>query len=391
MENRVKYPTDPTELARRHKITLEAMEKEDIDFLVTAAYDRVFSGVARYLTDIAIPLYAMQFIFCKEGSIVFGHGGEGGHAIPPGAYYSNILEDYSIPYLPSITFRDTWYSTKMAEVIKKHGFKKGGWVGLNYIPAATYKYLQEALPGVEFVDFTDQMDRIKAVKSPWEVNELKKVVKLHDDILSAVPTVLRVGRTEKEVADDIRNIAFAMDCPEANLMAARNPQVPKHNLPYMFGHQTIQKGDCFSLLVELPGPSGFWGEAISTYSMGDPSPLALKAHQDAVDIRDALALRMIPGADPVELKEFVNASYVDKGYMREKRFGTHGQGYDIVDRPIFDQGESMRLKKNMYFALHANCSNDQLSGSICENYLVDGAGGALRLSRLPAEITIIEY
>jgi len=390
MVNRLKYPTDPAELARRHKITLEAMEKEGIDVLITAAYDRVFAGVARYLTDVTVPIYAMQFMFCKEGAIIFGHGGEGGHAIPPTVKYPNILEDYSIPYLPSITFRDSWYAEKMAEVIRRHGFKKAGWVGLSYIPASTYKYLQEALPDVEFVNFTDQMDRIKAVKSPWEINELKKVVKLHDDILCAVPTVLRVGRTEKEVADDIRHISFSMDCPEVNIMVGTNPLIPRGSGPYIYAHETIKKGDYFTLLVEVPAPSGLWAEIIATYCMGDPSPLAVKAHADAVEVRDALAARMVPGADPAVLKEFVNGLYVEKGYFREKRFGTHGQGYDIVDRPVLEHGETIMLEENMYFALHSSCVNDQISGIICENYLV-AEGGAIRMSRLPAQINVIEY
>lgn len=59
---------------------------------------------------------------------------------------------------------------------------------------------------------TQMMDDIKAVKSEYELELFTKSVKLHDDLMAAVPAFLRVGRTEREVANLIRNLANDMFC-----------------------------------------------------------------------------------------------------------------------------------------------------------------------------------
>jgi Xaa-Pro aminopeptidase len=387
MSERHKYRTDPAELERRRKITLEAMKTEGVDVLVTAAFDRYFAGVARYLLDVQITFYGAQFMFSEEGNFIFGHGFSGKPSQPPYTKHANIIGSFSVPALPSLNMWDNVYPEKMAEVIKKHGFKKVGWVGLNYVPAATYKYLTENLHGVEFVDFSEQMAYIKAIKSPWEINEIDKTVKLHDDIMAAVPILLRVGRTEREVIGDIRNLAFEFGCPEVNVLGGTHPQTSIVT-SYMYGYETIKEHDYFTVMLELPSPTGYWAEIVRMYSLGEPSDDMKKITKDMFEIRDLSVAKMVPGALPGDLQEYTNKLYEERGYFREARFGTHSHSYDVVDRPILDKADTMPLAENMYFAVHTTCINAKYTAQNCENALVTKKGCKL-LSKTPSELIVL--
>jgi Xaa-Pro aminopeptidase len=386
---RQKYPTDPAELERRRQATLAAMKKDGVEALIFAAFDRVFAGVARYLLDAQITLYGAQFMFTVEGNYIIGHGFEGRPSLPGFVRYPDLLANYSVPALPSINIFDDRYPIKMAEIIKKHNFKKIGWVGMNYIPAATYKYLTENLPQVEFVDFSDWMAYIKALKSPWEINEIMKTCRLHDDIMSAIPTILRVGRRERDVVHDIRNLAWEMECPEVNVLggAGVNTSIVSH---YMFGHEIIKKNDIFTVMLELPSPTGYWAEVVRMYCLGEPTPEMKQIAKNLREIRDLSVARMVPGAMPGDMQAYTNSLYKERGYFPDARFGTHSHSYDVVDRPIFDPADTMPLAENMYFAVHTTCVNRERMGQICENALLTGDGCRL-LSSIPAEIIVIDY
>jgi len=239
------------------------------------------------------------------------------------------------------------------------------------------------------VNFSDQMDRIRAIKSPWEIQELKKVVKLHDDIMACVPATLRPGRTEKEVADDLRRIAYEMDCLDINIMAATHPKKPFPN-DSMYGHEIIKKHDYFSLLLEFQAPAGFWGELIRIYSLGEPSANIKQACKDQLEIQAASAAKMVPGARPSDIQDFIDNMVIERGYFKGARFMTHGQGYDIVDRPIFTKEETMTLEENMFIAHHPMCVNDDVIGFNCDNYLIT-KNGAIKLNTTPAEVIVVDY
>ena len=67
----------------------------------------------------------------------------------------------------------------------------------------------------------------------------------------------------------------------------------------------------------------------------------------------------------------------------EGRLFAHGQGLDMVERPAFSGGESMKLEENMFFAVHPAAVTPDAFGSACDNFLVtkDGAERITDLTR----------
>ena len=390
MEERFLFQTDTSEMERRWKVTLEAMKKEGIDCLFFGGYDRWCSGVSKYLTDLIIWNYPHYFLLAENGISAFGHSGWGDPGIQPYAAYRNFIENVGIPALPTTCYGTEWYPQEVAKIIKKYGYKKVGFPSFSIVPAPYYNYLTKNLPDVEFVDFTNQMDHIKAVKSPYEIGVWEKCVKLHDDLMACAPTILRVGRTEREVSRMFRSIADEMFSAELNLLTGAHAVRPRIS-PYFYQNVTIKPNDYFMLLIEVSGPSGAWAELGRNFKMGDPpSELMMKANADQIEIQDKTAAMMKPGVKASDVAIAINKMLVEKGYEPERRICSHGQGYDIVDRPIFVAEETMVLEENMFIAHHPNTANNDCVGYNCDNYLITKDGAKI-LSKTPRTIVTIDY
>ena len=90
-----------------------------------------------------------------------------------------------------------------------------------------------------------------------------------------------------------------------------------------------------------------------------------------------LTVRLLkPGADPKEIWDANNAFLEKKGYFPERRLYAHGQGYDLVERPLIRYDEPMKITAGMNLTVHPAAVNKSVWGSLTDNYLVteDGAG-----------------
>ena len=64
----------------------------------------------------------------------------------------------------------------------------------------------------------------------------------------------------------------------------------------------------------------------------------------------------------------------------------HGQGYDLVERPLIRDDETMTVAENMNIAVHPSFSTPRAFAAICDNFLVARDGPHERLHRTPQKI-----
>jgi Xaa-Pro aminopeptidase len=344
----------------------------------------------KYLTDCPAPNYPVAGFFARDpeyGIAIFSHGPKGVKRIPQYASVEQLRDNVAVPYVPSVFYTDNYIAEEAVAIAKRNGYKKIGFYNQNIIPSALSQHLKENLPGVEFTDASELLDNIKAVKSDYEIKLWTKAVEIHDHLMAAVPSILRPGRYEKEISDDIFYFARSFDCEASNIMIGSDPKKPIRNL-LIFQNKRIEAGDVIQLLIEVSGPTDLWAECGRMFSLGDPCKEVLKAFDDAVVMQDWTMKQCVPGANPEAIYIEYNKSLEEMGYQPEKRIFAHGQTYDIVDRPVFWEGETMKLKKNMFVALHPVLTNKETSGYICDNFVI-GEKGALRLSKTSRELFVL--
>jgi Xaa-Pro aminopeptidase len=68
-----------------------------------------------------------------------------------------------------------------------------------------------------------------------------------------------------------------------------------------------------------------------------------------------------------------------RGLPPELRLYSHGQGYDMVERPLIRRDETMALAAGMNLAVHPGYETPEIFAVICDNYLIgaDGPGACL--------------
>jgi hypothetical protein len=64
----------------------------------------------------------------------------------------------------------------------------------------------------------------------------------------------------------------------------------------------------------------------------------------------------------------------NRGLSPEGRVYSHGQGYDMVERPLIRSDETMELAANMCFAIHPSYETTSVFAVICDNYIIGTDG-----------------
>jgi Xaa-Pro aminopeptidase len=91
---------------------------------------------------------------------------------------------------------------QLNEQLKSKGtvLKRIGFVGTATIPHQVYSDFVKGFTGVDIVDITDEYEKLRAYKSPWEVEQLTAAAALCDQAYDAMVAAVKPGVREFEVA-----------------------------------------------------------------------------------------------------------------------------------------------------------------------------------------------
>ena len=173
------------------------------------------------------------------------------------------------PYFPSVQYTGTYDAKYIVDTIEKGKYKKVGFVNTAQMTGAFHLHLLKSLPGVEFVDASDLVDEIKAVKSEEEIGFLMKTVALQDAALEYARTVIKPGRRDFEiVADIIRKVTYLGSEEQLVLGGSAPYGTPAPIQKRHFQNRMVQEGDQFTLMIEVNGPGGIYAEGRTLFLRG---------------------------------------------------------------------------------------------------------------------------
>ena len=118
-----------------------------------------------------------------------------------------------------------------------------------------------------------------------------------------------------------------------------------------------------------------------------------KASNELIDgfesMKEAQAhtLRLLkPGAACAEIAARHDDYMRGHGFPPELRLYAHGQGYDLVERPLIRADETMTIEANMNFAVHPSYETPSIFAVICDNYLIGPDGPGECLHKTPKQV-----
>jgi Xaa-Pro aminopeptidase len=355
------------------------MEEAGLDVLLMQTTNDTAGGYGRYFTDVPTFVQAYTVIFPRDSEMtVIHHGPRDVDEVPhPGDAEPcrGVERRISNAAFPSIGYTALYDARSAVSVLAPRRYRSIGIVGPGQMSYAFGTHVRRELGDPAFVDATDLVDQIKAVKSAEEQEAVRACARLQDAVMDEALAIVRPGIRERDVVAEARRAAHALGSEQGVYLIGSAPRgrVPTLNAPYQQG-RTLDSGDILLLLLECNGPGGFYTELGRLCVLGQiPAELdeefafALEAQRFTISL-------LRPGASPgeiwVQYADFMRAH----GREPERRIHAHGQGYDYVERPLIRDDETMPLEAGMNIACHPLSERRGAISWSCDNWLINAAG-----------------
>ncbi len=390
---RTANPISMTELERRWKAVRDEMERRGIDVLLMQNANEKLGGYVKYFTDLPAKMgYPESLIFPKNDRMTaVRHGPVGGNVEYPAGgdpIQRGIRTLLTDPWFPSVDYTKLYMAKLVVKALKARNDRTVGLAGTSSMAAPFLEYVKASLPNAEFVDATEWVDAIKAVKSREEQNFIRRTAAMQDAAFAAVLDAIKPGMRDHEVMSLAYHVSQDLGSEDGIYLGSSAPLGQPTGILRRrhFQGRQIQAGDYFTILIENNGPGGFYTELGRTIVLGK-APQALKDELDLILAAQQNTLkRLRPGA----LCRDIYKAHCD--YMKsvdrpgEQRLYAHGQGYDLVERPLIRDDETMKLEAGMNLAVHPGHATSSFYVWICDNYLVTPDGPSECLHQTPQKI-----
>jgi Xaa-Pro aminopeptidase len=367
------------ELERRWQAARKEMRERKIDALVMQNANDWLGGYVKWFTDIpATNGYPKTVIFhAAEPMTLIEMGGFGAVRSLKGKdnIHRGIDEVIGSPSFLAVNYTDNYHADCALPVLKKRGCRTIGLVGPGSMPHAFVTRLKEGLPGTAFVDATDFVDRLKALKSPEEIGLIKRCCEMQDAIFGKVVSAIKPGMRDIDVTALAQYEGQLLGSEQGIFLGSSAPvgQPARFAPRHMQGH-TLKAGDHLVLLIENNGPGGFFAEIARTIVLGKASNELIDGFEAMREAQDYTLAMMKPGASCRDIANAHDAYMKQHGFPPEIRLYAHSQGYDMVERPMIRADETMPIEASMNFAVHPGYDTATMWTTICDNYMVEANG-----------------
>ena len=392
-DERTCNPISTTELQRRWAAVRAAMPEQKLDALIvqgannlagTGGYFRWFTGVSMGTS------YPATIVFPKDDLMTLvSHGPIGGERNLGGndpawrgvgkhlttASFPAI--DYCVPYDPELVARE----------VKKAGYQRVGIVGWNNMLFGFGDKLRSLLTGVTLVDATRLVDPIKAKKSTEEIELIRMAGEMQDRILAKVKDHIAAGKKDFEMFAYGQYIGQLLGSETGYMLgsSAAPGQATQIRGRREQGRE-MRDGDVIYYQCENTGPGGMMTHAGRYFVLGKAPQELVDAFGTIVEAQDNTIRMLKPGANCADIFAEHNAFMRARGMHDEPRLHCHGQGYDVVERPLIRNDEDMALGTSMNIGLHPTFGNARLFVTVCDNFLIDPNGKIEFLHKTPRTI-----
>lgn len=277
--------------------------------------------------------------------------------------------------------------------------------------------LRSVFPGAECVDTTPMMRAMRAVKTDFEVEQMRLSGLKHEQVYRKIPKLYRVGMTDVELQVEIERISRlegclgvfrisgqSMEIYMGNVLAGRNADVPA---PYDFAmggrglDPSIPGGaageeikEHNAVMVDLNGNfTGYMTDMTRVFAVGSLPQEAVDAHQCSIDICRTFEREARPGVEARTLYEMCadmarecGLERYFMGHRQHAGFVGHGVGIEVNEWPVIAPRSRQILERNNTIALEPKFVIPEVGAVGIENTYVIEDTGARSLTNAPEEI-----
>ena len=304
-------------------------------------------------------------------------------------------------------FNRTWFRT--ADLVPRGGsltaeavnaIKSGGQVrnlgvvGLHEMPAYWTDGLKEGLPSTEIASADEAVLRLRAIKSPREIQKMRQASQISGQAIKAAMDASQAGASEFQVAALAHQVMFALGAEGLAFDSAvvAGPRAGlKHGYP---SGRLMQEGDMVFLDMAAK-VDGYHADLSRTIVVGEPDDYQLRMLVTAEKMFEVWMQKGGPGVAVRDLQRECAKLAADAGFEEEHQplgWG-HGLGVSLFELPYIGGPEGPEgggggtvLEEGNIFALEPMLVKLGLGTAVVEDTMLITHDGIEALSGLPTKI-----
>ena len=274
---------------------------------------------------------------------------------------------------------------QIMDILKGHGHQPPSVIGmeLDVLPANHYFSYSRWFQGTQIRDISTGIRMIRSIKSDYELSLIREAAAFSDQLAELVPSLIRPGMTEIELAGlieaqarrlghqgIIRMRLWGAEMFYGHLMAGPAAAVPSFLASPTGGaavNAAVAQGSSFRkiqphepILVDyMFAWKGYLSDHTRIFTIGTPPPDLVEAHGHMLDLQAQIKAMATPGTIAGDLYDaavkIANQRGVGDHFMgvgkNRIRFIGHGVGLEVDEFPFLASGQQLALHEKMVIAL----------------------------------------
>jgi Xaa-Pro aminopeptidase len=259
-----------------------------------------------------------------------------------------------------IVNRDPSWAACDSRMIQEFGIHKLGYES-DAILESVFRGITDTLHAngydFEWVQADGLVDQIRAIKSPSEIELLRKAFEITTETFERVAPTIRAGQTEGEIAWKIHQMFVELGAEGPafpTIVAAGTHAARPHHEP---GDRRIQDGQ--SIIIDMGAKyHGYCADLTRTVWVGEPDPRLREVYPVVAQAVEEVFERLAPGVSCADL-DTVARDYIDSqgfGAAFSHSLG-HGVGLRVHESPsanrrskdILSPGNLLTIEPGAYF------------------------------------------
>nr|WP_120492693.1 Xaa-Pro peptidase family protein [Corynebacterium lactis] len=242
------------------------------------------------------------------------------------------------------------------------------------------------LTGAKTVLANTMLKELFMRKDAAEVDQLREAGAAIDRVHDRVPSMLRAGRTEREVADEVAAAIIEEGHVAVDFVivgSAENGANPHHD----FSDRVIEDGDV--VVVDIGGtlPLGYHSDCTRTYVVGKPGEKEAAAWAALREAQEAAVAAVRPGVTAAEIDRVARDHLTDAGYGEYFIHRTgHGIGLSTHEEPFIMAGNHLPLEPGMAFSVEPGVYLPGEFGMRLEDIIIVTEDGGESVNHGPHEL-----
>ncbi len=358
------------ERQRRLDATAGLIKEEDLQAIWITGNGTVATndfGCYRYFTDCRVSFYVAGAIITPQGDLIGVAKDENERQT---FYKESFVKE-------AVINRDQVAGA--AEILKSRGITKGRiGVLMDVLPSKWKHQMLEYIPGLEFVDVSDQVFALRTVKSLEEIETQRICAKIADAGYAAMCEAAAPGAKESEIVAAGNYVMQKMGMEQSFMLVSSGRFSIENNTMQLLHHTSsidnvLSKGDCVAFEM-TPKYNGYWTQIVRTISVGAPNPDLsefVRVTRGAIEAGKKVMRAGLPISEMVqEMYKYAES----EGYRVREPIG-HICAVDLNEERVSLNNQRL-LTPGMCVILHPTVVSDQVKNGIFwgESYIVTETG-----------------